>query len=409
MLNTIARARTLAVAALLAPALAAQEAPARKPDQVDQVVVETAQQGIAMVLMRGEAPDLKEGEHYRIVLGADGEWTCTAAAGKVALLEVRARPVLLMETFAEEVDQAREMAQMGMAMGAASSPLGAEGMAKIMDAMFAFPTQIDVFTLAIAGDREKGYDAHAELLPVAQGWLAKTVAGLKPSGKGAPALAGDSLAFAFDVHPDALASMVDPLLDFTATMVPEGDRAEMRKMMAESWKVFDGTGAFAQQDKAMSVVYGCTDPQKLQQLFLSDDWPKFQRAMLAQQPDAKFEVSREKVGDLDVLKTSGELDNPMFPDGKFTGYSCVAGDLVVTSVNAGQDALLDLVARATSGAAKRAPLAGGALLTMRMRFADLVALNEDVQIDTSQMPELVEVHLGKKDALTLKIDVRVRM
>ncbi|HLU40280.1 MAG TPA: hypothetical protein VK081_12910, partial [Planctomycetota bacterium] len=363
----------------------------------------TSEESIAMMMTRGNTPALEKGQHYRLVLGEDGEWTCTAAAGDVGLLTLRARPGLLMESFAEQVEQIRQLSEMS---ATASNPeVDTAFVTKLVDGMFSFPAQIDVFTLTVHGDQTKGYDAHAEITPVAGGWLAGLVTRVQPTGKGAPTLPEGALTMAFDCAPAAFEPLVDNLIDFVLSMAPAEQRDALRATIADSRDLFDGTGAFTFQDRRGTVVYGC-DGAKAAAKLASEDWTKLQEAILTTH-GGPTETTREKVGDLDVLRVSGTIDdNPMFPDGKLESATFVVGDMLVSAINTDDEALRTLAARAKEG--KRAALPGGALLTFRMDFAQLVALSGNADLDPGDMPKAVACRIGKKQGSpVLTMDTRV--
>lgn len=409
--------RHLTFGLVVATPLLAQDPTARATSQ-SQLVVKTTDRRIAGRLARDAEPAaLKDGEHYVLTMGDGGDWSCVTATGKVAFLVIDLRPALLMDTFADQVEQAQNMASMAATVGAANSPMKPKDMARMVQAMFDFPRQIDAMSLVIERDQKRdqngGYVARAELVPVAKSGFAGTLNVLKASGKGVPQVGdGDgAMAMAFDVDLASAKAVLEPLIDWATSITGQGEDAATRQIFTQTWNLMDGTGSFAMAAGKMRMLFGTTDASKLRQLVQSDDWLALQRGMLAKQPNMEMKVTREKLGDLDVLKTEGNVGDasPLFKDGKMSGYSAVVGDLMIADFNAGQQSFLDLVAAVNGAKVKRAPLPGGALMTMQMRLADLLAMNEEMDIDTSRMPKVIDIAMGKKDQSALKIDVRVQM
>ncbi len=394
----------------LATPLQAQDAVATK--SVEQLVVKTTDERIASRMTEGEDPaPLKDGEHYVLTMSDEGDFTCTTAVGKVPFLAIDMRPALLMETFAEQVEQARGMAGMAASMGAANSPVKPEDMTKMVESFFDFPKQIDTVSLVIERDQQKNYDAHAELVPIAKTAFATTMAAMRSSGKGAPQLdnAGGAMVMALDVDSAAAKTVVEPFMTWSMGLIGQADPA-FAKLFAANWAQMDGTGVFSVGAGQMRMLFGSLDPTKLKQLIFSEEWLALQRSMKSG-PGFEMKVTRDKVGDLDVLRSEGTIEgeNPIFKDGKISGYTAVAGDYMAVDMNGGQPAFEALVATLTAGKVKRAPLTGSAFMTMQMRLADLLAMNEGSDIDTSRMPQLIDVALGKSGQSTLKVDVRVKM
>lgn len=400
----------LAVFALAASfsafSLAAQDV-AAAADQ-DQLVLKTADGRLVDRLLRSsgaEAPELEQGEHYVVKLGTDGEWVATTGAGAVPFMVVEARPKLLMATFAEQIDQGRRMAKSAAAMGAAGSPIRPAQMASMMDTVFDFPQQIELLTVNIEGDADTGFNAHAELRPVAKSWLQTMTQTLRPTGKGAHDVGSGMVEMALDLAPEALQATVDSMGDFWGLMVPEEDRAGMTKLLQIQFGASDGTMAFAMQESQIRTVLGCSDPAAMLKIMASEDWTKFQRSFFASQPNAEIEMKREKHGDLDVVRTLADMGqaNPLMPDGKIDGYSAVVGNAVISVVNGGRKAFDELVASATEGL-KRVPLPEGSVLSLRVRMAEMMAMSGE---PVGSAPDTVALRVGKKDKDTLVLDVRI--
>jgi len=394
---------------LLAP-LPAQDTAAA---DVAPLVVKTTQERFAMRLAgRGgrELPELKAGEHYVLTLGEDGEFTAAAGNGAVPFVFLEAKPRVLMEMFAEQVDQARDMGKMGAAMASANSPFKPKQMEKLIDAVFDFPRQVETFTVTVDGDSQKGWDAHAELVPLAGSGFATGVGKLRASGKGAPRLGEGIITMAADLAPGVVEDVFASLSEFVVGMVAEADRPAARKMIATQFAACDGSMALVMGEDWMRMALGCRDAAAMRELMASDDWARLQKSFLAAMPEAEVAVKREKVGDLDVVHVVGDLgttDNPFAKDGKIDSWSAVVGDQVVSVVNGGRKAFEELAQRATAGGLELAALPEASVLTMNMRLADFLAMSgQDIP---DGMPDSIDLRLGKKGKDVLVVDVRVGM
>lgn len=392
---------------VLGAALAAQPetaAPAAAP-----LVVKTGQQKVAANLMRSsgaELPQVAAGEHYVLTLDAEGGWTCTAGQGAMPFLAVEAHPKELMAAFSEQVEQARGMAKAGASMAAAGSPMKPAQMAAMVDGFIDFPLQIQSLTLQIEGDDAKGWDARAELQPVAEGWFAQLVRELRPSGKGVPSLGEGTMTFAWDLDPRALQAGIQPMLGFLENLVPEDQRGALRKFTEQQLGTLDGTAAFVMEENQMRMAMGVADTAKLQALLASEEWTEMQNAFAAGMPNTEVEVEREKIGDVDVLHTVMDIGmaSPFAPEGKSDSYTAVAGDMMLVGMNSGRETFKELLQRAAKGF-ERQKLAG-ALMTLQVRVADFMAMSGQPVMDG--VPDTVAMRVGKKGDEVLTIDVRLR-
>lgn len=404
-----------AVVLALHPSLAAQDSPAVV--EAPQLVVKTTQERLAAGLLRfsqQDLPGLTAGEHYVLTMSAQGDLVATTGKGAVPFVVIEARPGVLMATFAEQVDQARRMAKMTASMAATSSPMKPAQMAQMMDAIFDFPLQIETVTITVDGDDQKGWEAHTEILPKAGSALEGGVQGLRSSGKGAPRLGEGVMGMACDVDRSVLKNL-GGMFSWVANMVAEEDRPAVRKLMDAQFAASDGTLAFVMRDGSIRMMLGCADPEGMRKIMASEDWTKMQHAFMAGMQGADVKVEREKVGDLDVVHTFGELGelgdvgtgNAFAKDGKIDGWATVVGDMLVSVVNGGRKPFDDLVRSAAAGTVERVPLPSGSVLTMRMQMADMMAMSgQDVP---PGMPDTITLSLAKKAKSTLVLDVHVGM
>lgn len=358
-----------------------------------------------------DLPDLKAGEHYVVTMSVDGDLTVTTGNGAVPFVLVEARPRVLMTIFAEHVDEIRRIAKATASVGAASSGMKPAQMAGFIDAFFDFPEQIEVLTVTVDGSQDKGWDAHAEVVPRPGSGFESGVALLRPSGKGVPQIgAAGVMSLACDLHPSAMQAVYGGMGKLVATMVDEADRPAVRKLMETQAAALDGTMTFAIPAGAIHMVLGCSDSEAMRKVMGGDDWIKMQRAFLQGMPDAEVEITREQAGDLEIVHTLGDLGtdmNPFAKDGKLEGWATVAGDAMVSVVNGDRKTFDDLVRAAVAGELERAPLPSGAVMTMRMDMAGLLAMSG--QAAPPGMPSTIDVRVGKKAKSMFVVDVKVGM
>lgn len=406
----LVRCATLAL--VLHPAIAAQDpVVAAEPAAL---VIRTGHPRLAAGLSVGggsDLPDLRTGEHFVVTMSADGDLTVTAGNGVVPFILIEARPRVLMTIFADQVDEVRRLAKATASVSAAGSGMKPAQMAAMMDAIFDFPQQIEILTVTVDGSEEKGWDAHAEVVPRPGSGFESGVALLRPSGKGAPRIgAGGGMAMACDLHPSAMQTVFAAMGGLVANMVDEADRPAVRKLMDTQAAALDGTMAFAFPAGAVHMVLGCSDREAMRKVMGGDDWIKMQRAFLQGLPDAEVEITREQAGDLEIVHTLGDLGtdmNPFAKGGKLEGWATVAGDAMVSVVNGERKIFDDLVRAAVAGELERAPLPGGAVMTMGMDLAGLMAMSG--QEVPPGMPSSIDVRVGKKAKSTLVVDVKVGM
>ncbi|MBK9129748.1 MAG: hypothetical protein IPM13_18480 [Phycisphaerales bacterium] len=350
-----------------------------------------------------------------MTMSAEGELAVTTGNGAVPFVMVEARPRVLMTIFAEHVDEIRRIAKATASVGAASSGMKPAQMAGFMDAFFDFPAQIEVLTVTVDGDQDKGWEAHAEVVPRPGSGFESGVALLRPSGKGVPQIrAAGIMSWACDLHPTAMQAVFGGMGELVATMVDEADRPAVRKLMDTQAAASDGTMTFAIAAGAIHMVLGCSDSEAMRKMMGGDDWVRMQRAFLQGMPDAEVEIEREQSGDLEILHTLGDLGtdiNPFAKDGKLEGWATVAGDAMVSVVNGDRKTFDDLVRAAVAGELDRAPLPGGAVMTMRMDMAGLLAMSGQAAPPgvPLRMPSSIDVRVGKKAKSVLVVDVKVGM
>ncbi len=399
--STLARLALLALVPL--PLLVAQD-PAAPP-----LVVKTCE--ARFVRSFGQPPaGLDANEHYVVTMAADGEFEVTRGQGKVPLVAVEARPRLLLEIFADEADEARRVAKATASVGAASAGMRPGFIAGMVDAIFDFPQQIDLLTLTVDGDEEKGFAAHAEVSPLAGSAFELGMRNVRPSERGVPQLDDGAVTLRCDLHPSVVKDVFLGLSGLVASMVDEADRPAVQKLTATQAGASDGTMAFVMGAGGIITVFGCADAGAMHQLMAGGEWERMQRAFIANMPDAEVTTEREKVGDLDVLHTHGDLGtiaNPFAKDGKLEGWATVAGDMLISVANGGRKVFDDLVAGAVAGKTKRAPLPGGSVLTMHFAVEEMLTMQG--RDAPRGAPATVDLSLGKKAKSTLVLDVRVGM
>ncbi|MEZ5966182.1 MAG: hypothetical protein R3F56_20260 [Planctomycetota bacterium] len=402
----------LSIPSLLA-AMPAQETATLEPStKVAPLVVKTSRIDLAERLTRSsgqDVPEISAGEHYLLTMSSEGEIEVAKGNGVVALVEVEARPRVLMEMFADQVDQALRTAKMVASMAAASSPATPVDMAKMMDAMFAFPKQVETMTLRVDGDEAKGWDAHAEFVPVAKGDLEAFAQDVAASGKGAPRLGEGATAVAVDLAPKALARVAGALTGLMTAGEGKDQQPRVQKLLDAQIAASDGTMAMVLVPDAIRMVVGASDADAMHKLLTSGDWAELQRVYMASMPDADVRVEQEKVGDLDVVRTRADLgvDSPLLADGKMDGRAAVVGDMLISVVNGGPKAFEAMVQQVRDGKLERAPLANGAVLVMSAKIGDMIGMSGQEAPDGA--PDLVRLMLGRKDKATLALDVQVRM
>lgn len=385
----------------------------------DILVLKTADSDIAEQALDtfegDELPELASGKHFVLTVGKDGKLAVTTAEGDVGLLQVRARPALLAEHYAEQIDEVKQQAGMMAGMVAGQMGMPPQELNDLLADVLAFPAQIDTLDVDVVGSPKSGFDVTLNLRPAEKGWFAGYVQAIKPNVLGAPELeAKDALlTLALNCDGGLLAKSIRPFLGFAvgAASTDKEERTLFAGLMEQMVGLMDGTMAVVleREGGGMRSLGGLVDAAKAVTLMDSADYKKFIKAAAEANPMADIEVTeralvhREVAFTKQVVETGQET--PMSPDGATTSFTGIAGDF---QINASSEAtakkLADLI---LDQKLERAQLPDGAVLTLSLRLAELIeGMSGGMAQVGDDMPQTAKVafaQAGGKLEITVKL------
>lgn len=356
--------------------------------------------------IEGDLPKLEKGQHWLISLDAAGKPSVKAATGATSTLEIDARPPALMELFKEHVDGAEQMVSMMGMMALQQMGMEAGDAAGLIKDVFAFPKQVATFQLKYRGDPEKpadGFDVAVDLQPVTGTKFAAFCTAIKPNPQGVANLARDgAVNFAASVDLPSVVQQIGPLVRTLSAMSVKRDAKASKEITEKMTKLMDGTMSVAcNPGKTLKATLGVTDAAGLQQLMDSPEYANMHKDNATGEAEftpAALTHNGVKASKTVVKAAENMGDNPMFPDGKMTVLSAVAGKLLVVGGSEGE--IKQLIDSAPN--AKRVPLPGDALLWVNLKLHDLAATFGSGAND--EMPKGIDVTLGKQqNGLGLKV------
>lgn len=336
--------------------------------------------GLSMMLgAMPDMPELADGSHYELTLGADKQTKLTTAPGAVAFIELAADPAGLMKTFAAEVQQGRAMAQMGLGMLLTQAGADAAVAKDIVTALFDFPNHLETLTMKIVGNpdevREKGMDVALDFIAKADSGFGKAMLKMKPCSQGAPSLKGDGMmGMQMSLDPQGLQALFGPMMDTMLTMlVGAGDENAAARSVYKQWMdQYDGGMAFGFGGAGMDMLIGVLDGKKLSEMLASSEYAQMIKAQ--NEKNRNMEITFEpntlqhRGASFHKMTMEGDQPNPMMPEGKMTLLIGALGNYMIMGSEASAKAMGDAAADAK---VKRGALPGGAVMTMAMSMAKM--------------------------------------
>lgn len=384
----------------------------------DLLVLKTANEQIAENVLDAfesdSLPELGEGKHFVFTLGNDGKLTTTTGAGAVGLFQLSAKPALLAEHYAEQIQMAQQQAGMFAGMMSGNMGVPAQDLNNLIDEIFAFPAQLDTLTLDVTGSQKDGFDARLAIVPAEKGWFGAFVKELKPNPAGAPRLdAEDPLAhFALSVEPAAMQKAARPFMGFAvgAAATDKEERAKYTKLMEQFVALMDGTVSMVigREGAGMRMLSGLTDGEKGKALMASDEYKAFAKAAAEANPMADAEITENAVVHREVTFTKQTVetgqDTPISPGGTTTSLYGVAGSFMISaSSDAAAKAMTDQI---LDQKVERKALPNGAILALGLRLADLAEGMAGGMAGPADFPQTVSLELGQSSG-RLAVNVKL--
>lgn len=385
----------------------------------DILVLKTADNDIAEQVLDtfegDELPTLERGKHFVLTVGKDGKLTATTAEGDVGLMQVRARPALLAEHYAEQIDEVRQQAGMMAGMVAGQMGMPPQELNSFLADVLAFPAQLDTLNVDVVGSPKNGFDVTLDFGPAEKGWFAGYVQAIKPNALGAPELeAKDALlTLAINCEGSLLAKSLRPFLGFAvgAAATDKEERAKFAGLMEQMVSLMDGTMAMVleREGGGMRSLGGLVDAAKAVTLMDSADYKNFVKAAAEANPMADVEVTERAVVHREVAFTKQVVETgqetPMTPDGTSTSFTGIAGGFQINGSNeAAAKTLADMI---LDEKVKRAQLPNGAVLTISLRLAELIeGMSGGMAQVGDDMPQTAKVafaQAGGKLKITVKL------
>lgn len=379
------------------------------------LVLKTNQMQLAMMLAMSfehmeELPELADGSHYVVSLGADRKIAVATATGDVGMVDCTADPGALMDLFAEQVAQAKPMVRGTMTLALQAQGMKPKDIADMVDGIFAFPKQMAQLRLQVVGDpenpKEKGIDVTLGMEPKAGAGFAGFVEGMKPCAAGVPMLPMDKAMASVQISldPTSLAKAFAPFREMAIGMTNQGAEQQQKAlaMYDEIIALCDGAFSMAIDSKSQGgMLMGVVDGAKVEQMMGSEAYLDMMKGQQLASRDMEFEFTpsafEHRGKKVMKSKVTGE-PNPMMPKGTLESYAAAFGNYMAISLGGGEGdakALFDSVA---DDKVKRAPIAGGAVMRMQLDMRAFVALVQEQmgggEVD-EEMPEGMTMTLGK--------------
>jgi len=381
---------SLFLAAVLAAPLIAQDTTTKPAPTVAQgpaLVLKTsdhmvAAQAAAMFDRIDDLPQIPDGGHLVLSLGADKKLAVTTGSGDVGLADLVADPAALMDLYAEELESVLPMARGALTMGFQQGGLQPKDAARHVKNMLDFPKQLQKVALKVAGGQSTGgFDSTFSIEGKPGSDFETFVGWCKPSSQGAPVLAAKDAAMvmSFSLAPDALAAMFAPVRELALSMVTkdEAQRKEFGTLYDQWIALYDGgAGVTIGENMRMSMLVGVLDGAKVREMLSSEAYLAVMRDQKLPDPDMKVEVSPDgfehRGTKLGKQRVSGGEPNPMMPDGVMESYFGAVGNYMVMAMNGSETGAKELVDAVLDQKVKRAPLAGDAILRLDLDLAAMV-------------------------------------
>jgi hypothetical protein len=401
--------------------LAAQEAtapPAPKTNTGTALVIKTADPDIAEDMadtftFTDKLPDLKNGEHFVMTVGGDGKLTVTTGGGMTEYLQIRAKPALLAEAFADKIDEVEQQATMIAGMAAGRIGATPNELTALVKEVFAFPKQLDAINVDVEGSPKSSMSGKVDVVPAASGWFAKFVSELAANKLGAPALRDPDGLFQLSANLDqaALLKAMQPFLGFVvgAAANDKETKAKYTAMMGEMAKLLDGTLAMSMSEgKGQKMLLGLLDAARANEMLEGAEYKAWRQATADANPmaDVEFKDNALTHRGITCNKQTTEVSVPTGGDSTTSQFTCIAEQFLL-GAGSEEDAksLIDAV---LDQKVVRAALANNALLTVTAKVAELVRTMSNGMADGEDAPRQLDVAMTKQGNglnFAFKVDV----
>ena len=369
--------------------------------------------------VQGEVPEAKEGSHYVLSLDDGGKAKVTVADGKSGYMEMVAKPGVLMEIFADKIEQMRGMAQGMGTVALQQTGMKTKDAVKLIQAIFDFPKQIDSFELKLAANpehaKQDGMDLDMHMSAVAGSGFAEFMTAMQPNGQGVPQLtSGGMMNMALSLDGKGVAKAMMPLMGFLLPMLgkTEVDMKNAATIMEKSINLIDGAMAMEFSDDGMRMIASITDAKAYTDLMAS---PEYKAFTTMSSPVGDTEVTEKAFEHRSVSVTKSVLKpkegselppNPLLGEGPVETYAAVAGNYMLVSMGGAKEGgIKGLIDQALDQKLKRAPLSNNALMTMDInmtKFAEKMGGNAG-----EDAPDKLSMVLGRTPTgLSIKIHAK---
>lgn len=348
----------------------------------------------------GDLPELADGKHFVVTLGADRQVQMAVAEGDAAPLDLVGDPAAAMAAFAAELDGVKPVVNGSLTMGLQQLGITPKESAAFLKELWAFPAQLQSIHLTLTGDLDDpatgGLDLALQFQPKAEGAFAQFCKSLQPCAEGVPVLPvveGTAMWFSMSLAPERMATLLAPLMDLTVAVTHQGDedRARAKALYRKSLDVYDGTFAM---DLALPfrgrMVMGLRDGAAMQKLIESEEYVAVLKSQKMQQAEVEVLPNAFEHRGVKVLKSTANLEqpNPMLPAGGLVSMFGVAGTWFAGTLGAGEPEAKRVLDAALDGKVQRAKLAAGELLKFGIDVPNLVGfLMEQQGMGGSELPE----------------------
>ena len=372
----------------------------------------------------GALPKPGEGAAYVLSLDDGGKVIAGEGAAK-GWLTIDARPAQLMKIFKQQVTRARMMGSMMGGMALSQMGVDSAEVDDIVEAVFAFPNQVDTLHIAMPAKPEKGKPIalDLDLGPVAKTGFADLVTALHPHPQGLRHLPDDGamLTMNADIELSSILPIVTPLLQkFTTMMIADEDlRKQAVEMYAKFYPDLAGPMSMSMDQKSgMRMLAELVDGKAIATIMEDPLYAKIAQEAGSMGGAAKLTIEPKAFEHrgVSLTKSSVEMEdtgepNPFMKDGKSVNLGGVVGSAMISvGMNAGEDDAKVLVDSILDNKLKRSPLGkGNTLMTMGIdltKFGDMIAETTG-NAPEGEMPARADMSMQKNDK-GLHIEVRIK-
>ncbi|MBK8978986.1 MAG: hypothetical protein IPM29_24080 [Planctomycetes bacterium] len=347
-----------------------------------------------------------------------GAFVDTAAGTDWVRLE--ARPAMLLDLYAGPYEQATGWARAALGMGLSQAGIDARQARELLDALLAFPTQLELLELVIPSkpQAKDDLDMTLRIVPRQGTWAADTVALLRPSPDGLRRLPVDAPLLRVDIDvdlPRALPKLLPVLLPLTTMTEKDAEKREEARSLSERMYagLSGGISVAWSADTGAAMLFGCRDAAAVGAVLHSEAWRAIAERAAAgsRQYEATFEQEAFRYQDVPVSRQVLEFDDPnmaaVLPDGRFESLQAVAGDsFCTTMLHGAETSIRTLVDEALAGRPARTGLGQGVLMRAQIRLAELGGLVSDMvagagapmPASLAELPDVLRIQCSTSDS-----------